>query len=89
LISGGVLVLSFSSCSFHDFAVFRAFLLASVVLLLLGDLLSFSLLFGLLSVLHGVLDSNFKFCVFVVNGLIKGEIEKPSNQFLGSIVMSH
>jgi hypothetical protein len=29
-------------------------------------------------VLHGVLDSNFKLCPFVVNGLIKGEIEKPS-----------
>jgi hypothetical protein len=26
---------------------------------------------------------------FVVNGLIKGEIEKPSDQFLGLIVMSH
>jgi hypothetical protein len=27
--------------------------------------------------------------LFVVNGLIKGEIEKPSGQFLGLIVMSH
>jgi hypothetical protein len=27
---------------------------------------------GLLVVLHGVLDSNFKLCAFVVNGLIKG-----------------
>jgi hypothetical protein len=44
---------------------------------------------GLLPVLHGVLDSNFKLCAFVVNGLIKGEIEKPSGQFLGLIVMSH
>jgi hypothetical protein len=44
---------------------------------------------GLLAVLHGVLDSNFKFYVFVVNGLINGEIEKPSGQFLGLIVMSH
>jgi hypothetical protein len=26
---------------------------------------------------------------FVVNGLIKGEIEKPSDQFLGLIVTSH
>jgi hypothetical protein len=40
-------------------------------------------------VLHGVLDSNFKLCVFVVNGLIKGENEKLSEQFLGLIVMSH
>jgi hypothetical protein len=52
-------------------------------------LLSFSLAFGLLVVLHGVLDSNFKLCVFVVNGLIKGETEKPSGLFLGLIVMSH
>jgi hypothetical protein len=40
-------------------------------------------------VLHGVLDSNFKVCAFVVNGLIKGEIEKPSDEFLDLIVMSH
>jgi hypothetical protein len=40
-------------------------------------------------VLHGILDSKFKLCAFVVNGLIKGEIEKPSDQFLGLIVMSH
>jgi hypothetical protein len=52
-------------------------------------LLSFSLVFGHLAVLHGVLDSNFKLCAFVVNGLIKGEIEKLSGQFLGLIVMSH
>jgi hypothetical protein len=51
--------------------------------------LSFFGFFGLLAVLHGVLDSNFKFCAFVVNELIKGEIEKPSGQFLGLIVMSH
>jgi hypothetical protein len=29
------------------------------------------------------------FVLFVVNRLIKGEIEKPSGQFLGLIVMSH
>jgi hypothetical protein len=40
-------------------------------------------------VLHRVLDSNFKLCAFVVNGLIKGEIEKSSGQFLGLIVLSH
>jgi hypothetical protein len=40
-------------------------------------------------VLHGVLDSNFKLCAFVVNELINREIEKPSGQFLGLIVMSH
>jgi hypothetical protein len=36
-------------------------------------------------VLHGILDSNFKLCALVVNGLIKGEIEKPSGQFIGLI----
>jgi hypothetical protein len=51
--------------------------------------LSFSLASGLLAVLHGVSDSRFKLCSFVVNGLIKGEIEKLSGQFLGLIVMSH
>jgi hypothetical protein len=44
---------------------------------------------GLLAVPHRVLNSNFKLCGFVVNGLIKGEIEKPSGMFLGLIVMSH
>jgi hypothetical protein len=44
---------------------------------------------GLLAVLHGVFDSNFKICAFIVNGLIKGEIEKPSGPFLDLIVMSH
>jgi hypothetical protein len=29
------------------------------------------------------------FVLFIVNGLNKGEIEKPSGQFLGLIVMSH
>jgi hypothetical protein len=42
-----------------------------------------------LVVLRGVLDSRFNLCSFVVNGLIKGEIEKPSGHFLGLIVMSH
>jgi hypothetical protein len=44
---------------------------------------------GLLAVLHEALDSNFKLCAFVINELIKGEIEKPSGQFHGLIVMSH
>jgi hypothetical protein len=51
--------------------------------------LNFSWLFGLLAVLYGVLDSNFKLCDFIVNELINGEIEKPSCQLLGLIVMSH
>jgi hypothetical protein len=50
--------------------------------------LSFFGFLGLLAVFHGILDSNLKFCGFVVNGLIKGEIGKPSAQFLGLIVMS-
>jgi hypothetical protein len=29
------------------------------------------------------------FVPFIVNGVIKGEIEKPSGQFLGWIVISH
>jgi hypothetical protein len=45
--------------------------------------LSFSYFFGLLAVLYRFLDSNFKIYVFVVNGLIKEEIEKPSDQCLG------
>jgi hypothetical protein len=32
---------------------------------------------------------NSNFVLFVVDGLIEGEIEKPSGQFLGLIVMSH
>jgi hypothetical protein len=56
---------------------------------LLVDLLELFWLFCLLVVLHGVLDSNFKLCAFIVNGLIKGKIEKPSGQFLGLSVMSH
>jgi hypothetical protein len=51
--------------------------------------LSFSLAVGHLAVLYGVLDSRFRLCAFVVNGLIKREIEKSSGQFLGLIVMSH
>jgi hypothetical protein len=36
-------------------------------------------------VLHVVLDLKFKFCAFIVNGLINGEIEKPSDQYIGLI----
>jgi hypothetical protein len=64
--------------------------LAFAVFLLLDDLFELFLAFlGLLAVLHGDLDSNFKLRAFVVNGLIKGVIEKPSGQFLDLIVMSH
>jgi hypothetical protein len=44
--------------------------------------LSFSLAFGLLAVLHGVLDSNFKLCVFCCQWTHKGENEKSSDQYL-------
>jgi hypothetical protein len=67
-------------CRLLAFAVFH--LLDNILKLFLGFL-------GLLAVLHGVLNSNFKLCTFVVNGLIKREIEKPSGQFLCLIVMSH
>jgi hypothetical protein len=60
-----------------------------VVLLLLDDLFEFFFAFGFLAVLHGVLESNFKLCNFIVNGLIKGEIKKLIGQFLCLIVMSH
>jgi hypothetical protein len=45
--------------------------------------------FDLLAMLDEVLNSNFKLCAFVINGLIKGKIEKSSGQSLGLIVMSH
>jgi hypothetical protein len=64
-------------------------LLDCAVFLILDDLLEFFFDFlDLLAVLHGILNSNFKLCAFVVNGLIKGEIEKSSGPFLGLIVMS-
>jgi hypothetical protein len=47
--------------------------------------LSFFLAFGLLSVLHVSLIRNSNFVHFVVNVLIKGEIEKPSGQYLSLI----
>jgi hypothetical protein len=101
----GVLILSFcidfelfllfwaflrSSCHFAWICRFSCRLLAFVVFSLLDDLLELFFGFlGLLDVFHGVLDLNFNLCAFVVNGLIKGEIEKPSGPVLGLIVMSH
>jgi hypothetical protein len=63
------------------FAIFRAFYWLFAIFLL-DDPLKLFLAFW-------VLDSNFKLCAFVFNGLIKGEIEKLSGMFLGLIVMSH
>jgi hypothetical protein len=92
------MILSFSCSSelfldlFYHFdwlCRFSCLLLAFAIFLLLDDLLELFLAFRSLAVLHGVSDLNFKTCAFVVNGLIKGQIEKPSGQFLGLIVMSH
>jgi hypothetical protein len=78
------------SCHFTWLYHFSCLLLDFVVFLLLDDLSrAFFDFLGLLAVLHWVLDLNFKLCAFIVNGLIKGEIEKPSGSFLGLIVMSH
>jgi hypothetical protein len=48
-------------------------------------LLSFSWFFGLLDVLHGVLNLNFKLCAFCCQWTHQGEIEKPSGQYIGLI----
>jgi hypothetical protein len=51
--------------------------------------LNFLLAFGLLVVLHGSWIHYSNFVLFIINGLVKGEIEKPSGQYHGLIVMSH
>jgi hypothetical protein len=77
-------------CHFAWLCYFSCRLLTFAVFLLLDVLLElFLIFFGLLAVLHGVLDSNFKLCAFVANGLINGDIEKPSGQLLSLIVMSY
>jgi hypothetical protein len=60
----------FLALSYHFawFCHFSYLLLPFAVFLLLNDLLELFLAFlGLLAVLHGVLDLNFKLCAFVVN----------------------
>jgi hypothetical protein len=94
-----MLILSFCpglsfSCSSELFLSlscrFFCLLLPFAVFYLLGDLLKlFLAFFVLLAVLHEVMNLNLKLYAFVVNGLIKGEIEKPSCPFLDLIVMSH
>jgi hypothetical protein len=60
-------------CHFAWFYRLPCLLLDFVVFPLLDDLFElFLTFFGFLAMLHGVLDSNFKLCAFVVNGLIKG-----------------
>jgi hypothetical protein len=51
-------------CHFGLSCHFSYFLLVLRLLLLLDDLLKFFLAFGLLAVLHGVLDLKFKVCAF-------------------------
>jgi hypothetical protein len=47
-----------------------------------------SLVFGHLVVLYLILNPKFKLCTFrVVNILIKGEIEKPCELYLGLYVL--
>jgi hypothetical protein len=91
-ILGGVclregLILS-SSLLFLLFAAFHA-ISSPCVFLLLDDLLKLFFSFWSSSYASYVLDSNSNFVLSVVNVLIKGEIEKPSGQYLDLIVMSH
>jgi hypothetical protein len=65
------------------FAAFRAFYWACGFFLLLDDLLELFVTSGLLAVRQAVLDSNFKFCAFVINVLIMGRLR---NQVVGSLV---
>jgi hypothetical protein len=51
--------------------------------------LSFYLAFGLLAMLHMSWIRNLNFMLFVINVLIKEEIEKLSGQYLGLAVMSN
>jgi hypothetical protein len=81
--SGGAQILSFSYY-FHGFATFRAFCWScGFSFFKKMAFLSFSLAFGHLSVLHGVLDSRFKLCAVIVNGLIKGRLR---NHVVSSLV---
>jgi hypothetical protein len=61
-----------------------------VVFPLLDDPLELFLAFDLLAVLHGVLDSKFKFCVFCYQCTHQGGgVEKSSVEYIDLIVMSH
>jgi hypothetical protein len=67
------------------FAAFRTYCLCCGFLLYKIIFLSFSLAFGPLAILHGVLDLNFKLCAFCCQWTHQGEIEKLSGQYLGLI----
>jgi hypothetical protein len=70
--SGGVYILSFY-CSFRGFATFHAFYWSCGFSFFYMVFLSFSLAFGHLAVLHGVLDSRFKLCAFCCQWTHQGE----------------
>jgi hypothetical protein len=75
---------------FSWFCRFSCLLLALRFFLLLDDLREpfFGFLFS--SCTSSCLRFEIQTLYFcVINGLIKGEIEKPSDQYLGLIVMSH
>jgi hypothetical protein len=58
---------------FSWFCRFSCILLAFTAFLLLDDLIEFFVGFGRLAVLNGVLDSNFKLCVFYCQWTHQGE----------------
>jgi hypothetical protein len=72
---------------FSWFYRFSCLLLAFAVFLLLDDILN--LFIGFWSSNCDSWGHGFRLCAFFDNGLINGEIEKPSDQFFGLIVMSH
>jgi hypothetical protein len=86
------LVLSYSCSSLPFYLTLPLFclLLAFTVFLFLDDLLK--LFFAFLVFLVCFIGSRIQtsnFVLFIINELIKGEIEKSSGQFLDLIVMSH
>jgi hypothetical protein len=76
-------------CLFSWFAAFHANCWLYGFSFFYITFMSFSLDFGHLAVLHVSWIQNSNFVLFVINVLIKGEIEKPSGQYLGLIVMSN
>jgi predicted membrane metal-binding protein len=94
----GVLILSFCVefelflallCHFAWLCRFSCLVLAFAVFLLEMTFLSFSWLFGSSNYASCGLGFELQTLCFFINGIIKGETEKPSGQFLDLIVMSH
>jgi hypothetical protein len=78
---------SFEFESFFAFSLiccFSCHLLILHFFLLLDDLLALSLTFGLLVVLHVVLDSKFKLCAFVLS--MYSSRERLRNQVVSTLV---